>query len=193
MLLNLFFSYIIIFYLFFNNYHLSILFIMAQGNMSLRYMIFRSMGSCHSSIEWVWVWLLNVTCKKTTSLKPNSNSVTLAEERGLNSFPGNQTYNLSDFCASEVLDNHKSVLTSFRIETNVDELDLPYIYWIQKMHKIHINTDSLSVYPSVPTSCLYPFFSQHCLYISEVLRNSLLKKWDQSDVEFQGVIRTFFI
>ena len=34
-----------------------------------------------------------------------------------------------------MLDNHKSVLTSFGIETSDDELDLPYIYWIPKMHK----------------------------------------------------------
>ena len=49
--------------------------------------------------------------------------------------PGNPTYNLTDFSASEVLDNHKSVLTSFGIQANSEELDLPYIYWIPKMHK----------------------------------------------------------
>ena len=42
----------------------------------------------------------------------------LSEELGLNSLPGIPTYNLMDFSASEVLDNHKSVLTSFGIETN---------------------------------------------------------------------------
>ena len=36
---------------------------------------------------------------------------------------------------SEVLDNHNSVFTSFGIETSDDDLDLPYIYWIPKMHK----------------------------------------------------------
>ena len=36
----------------------------------------------------------------------------LIEELGLNSLPGNPTYNLTDFSASEVLDNHKSVLTT---------------------------------------------------------------------------------
>ena len=41
-----------------------------------------------------------------------------------------------DFSASKVLDNHKSVLTSFGKETSDDELDLPFIYWILKMHKI---------------------------------------------------------
>ena len=59
----------------------------------------------------------------------------LSEELGLNSLPGNPTYNLMDLSASEVLDNHKSVLTSFGIETRDDELDLPYTYWIPKMHK----------------------------------------------------------
>ena len=34
-----------------------------------------------------------------------------------------------------VLDNHKSVLNSFGIPTNDEELDLPYIYWIPKMPK----------------------------------------------------------
>ena len=57
------------------------------------------------------------------------------EELGLNSLPENPTYNLADFSVSEMLDNHKSVLTSFGIETSDDELDLPYIYWIPKMHK----------------------------------------------------------
>ena len=64
----------------------------------------------------------------------------LTEELGLNWLPGDPTYNLTEFSASEVLDIHKSVLTSFGIETSVDELDLPYIYWIPKMHKILINT-----------------------------------------------------
>ena len=36
----------------------------------------------------------------------------LIEELVLNSLPGNPTYNLSYFSASEVLDNNKSVLTS---------------------------------------------------------------------------------
>ena len=59
----------------------------------------------------------------------------LIEELGLHFLPGNPTYNLTDFSASEVLDNHKSVLTSFGIQTTDEELDLPHIYWIPKMHK----------------------------------------------------------
>ena len=47
----------------------------------------------------------------------------------------NPTYNITGSFASEVLDNHKPVLTSFGIDPNDDEFDLPYIYWIPKMHK----------------------------------------------------------
>ena len=40
----------------------------------------------------------------------------LTVELRLNSLPGNPTNNLTNFSSSEVLDNHKSVLTSFGIE-----------------------------------------------------------------------------
>ena len=49
----------------------------------------------------------------------------LIKKLGLHSLPGNPTCNLTDFSASEVLDNHKSVLTSFGIQANSEELDLP--------------------------------------------------------------------
>ena len=45
------------------------------------------------------------------------------------------TCNLADFSASEVLDNYKYVLTSFGLDPKDNELDLPYIYWIPKMHE----------------------------------------------------------
>ena len=96
----------------------------------------------------------------------------LSEELGLNSLPGNPTYNLTDLSASEVLDNHKSVLTSFRIETSDVELDLPYIYWIPKMHKNPYKHRSMAGYQSVPPS-LYRFFLQNCLHIlSKVFRST---------------------
>ena len=92
----------------------------------------------------------------------------LTEELGLNSPPGNPSYNLTDFSASEVLGNHKSVLTSFGIETSDDELDLPYIYWIPKMHKNPYKHRFIA-----GSSNLYPFFSRNCLHIlSKVFRST---------------------
>ena len=59
----------------------------------------------------------------------------LVEELVLHSLPGNPSYNLTDFSVSEVLDIHNSVLTSFGLKTDIEKLDLPYIYWILKMQK----------------------------------------------------------
>ena len=53
----------------------------------------------------------------------------------LYSLPGKSTYNLTGFSAPEMLDNRKSVFSSFGIDINNNELDLPYIYLIPKMHK----------------------------------------------------------
>jgi hypothetical protein len=35
----------------------------------------------------------------------------------------------------EILDNHRYVLCSFGISTKDEELDLPSLYWIPKLHK----------------------------------------------------------
>ena len=51
----------------------------------------------------------------------------LVEELGLNALPGKPNYNRSNFSASEVLDDHKSVFIFFGIVMSDDELALPYI------------------------------------------------------------------
>ena len=84
----------------------------------------------------------------------------LIEELGLHSLPGNPTYNLTDVSASEVLDNHKSVLASHLLDSE------------DAQESIHINIDSLQVHRSVRPS-LYPFYSQNCLHIlSKVFRST---------------------
>ena len=50
----------------------------------------------------------------------------LIEELGRHLLPGNPIYHLTHFSASGFLDNHKSVLTFFGIQTTDEELDLPY-------------------------------------------------------------------
>ena len=52
----------------------------------------------------------------------------LIKELGIDNPLGNPT-------KEEILDNHRSVLCSFGISTKDDELDLPSLYWIPKLHK----------------------------------------------------------
>ncbi len=35
----------------------------------------------------------------------------------------------------EILDNHRSILCSFGFSTKDEELDLPSLYWIPKLHE----------------------------------------------------------
>ena len=102
-----------------------------------------------------------------------------------------------DFSASEVLDNHKSVLTSFGIETSDDDLDLPYIYWIAKMHKNPYKYRFIAGSSKCSTKPLSILLTQTDLHIlSKVFKSTVkqpIEKWDQSDVdpeEFKEVIRT---
>ena len=52
----------------------------------------------------------------------------LIKELGIDNSLGNPT-------KEEILDSHRSVLCSFGISTKDDELDLPSLYWIPKLHK----------------------------------------------------------
>ena len=45
------------------------------------------------------------------------------------------TYQRTNFTKEEILINHRSVLSSFGIDTLDDDADLPSVYWIPKLHK----------------------------------------------------------
>ena len=55
----------------------------------------------------------------------------LIKELGIDNSLGNPTYTPT---TEEILDNHRFVLCSFGISTKDEELDLPSLYWIPKLH-----------------------------------------------------------
>jgi hypothetical protein len=59
----------------------------------------------------------------------------LLKELGIDNSLGNPTYTPTTLTKEEILDNHRSVLCSFGISTKDEELDLPSVYWIPKLHK----------------------------------------------------------
>ena len=59
----------------------------------------------------------------------------LIKELGIDNSLGNPTYTPTTHTKEEILDNHRSVLCSFGISTKDEELDLPSLYWIPKLHK----------------------------------------------------------
>ena len=57
------------------------------------------------------------------------------KELGIDNSLVNPTYTPTTLTKEEILDNHRSVLCSFGISTKDEELDLPSLYWIPKLHK----------------------------------------------------------
>jgi hypothetical protein len=61
----------------------------------------------------------------------------LIKELGIDNSLGNPTYTPTTPTKEEILDNHRSVLCSFAISTKDEELNLPSLYWIPKLHQCH--------------------------------------------------------
>jgi hypothetical protein len=59
----------------------------------------------------------------------------LLNELGFTSTSGNPTYTRTNLTKDEILQNHLSALNTFGIPKNQDQFDLPYLYWIPKLHK----------------------------------------------------------
>ena len=59
----------------------------------------------------------------------------LLNELGFIPSSGNLTYTRTNLTKDEILQNHLSVLHAFDIPNKQDQFDLPYLYWIPKLHK----------------------------------------------------------
>jgi hypothetical protein len=59
----------------------------------------------------------------------------LIKELGIDTLVGNPTYTPTTLTKEETLDKYRSVLYYFGISTIDEELDLPALYWILKLHK----------------------------------------------------------
>jgi hypothetical protein len=57
-------------------------------------------------------------------------------ELGINSTFGKPTYTPTALSKDEIFQTHRSVLDTFNIPINgMNEFELPYLYWIPKLHK----------------------------------------------------------
>ena len=52
-----------------------------------------------------------------------------------NNTSSNTTYKPTSFDKDEILANHRSFMTSLNIPSGKESEDLPYLYWIPKLHK----------------------------------------------------------
>ena len=62
--------------------------------------------------------------------------IIMIKELGINNnTSGNTTYKPTSFDKDEILANHRSFMTSLNIPSGKESEDLPYLYWIPKLHK----------------------------------------------------------
>ena len=111
----------------------------------------------------------------------------LIEALGLH---GNPTYNLTDISASEVLDNHKSVLTSFEIQTTDEELDLPYIYWNPKMHNNPFKHRFIAGSSKCSTKPLSILLTKLLTHITQGLQKNCETSYSRSGVNQMWILKS---
>ena len=59
----------------------------------------------------------------------------LIKELGIDNTLDNPTYSPTALTKEEILENHKSVFSSFGISVKNEDLELPLLYWLPKLHK----------------------------------------------------------
>ena len=84
------------------------------------------------------------------------------------------TYQRTDFSKDEILANHRSVLSSFAIDTVGKDTDLPLLYWIPKLHKDPYKQRFIAGSSSCSTKPL----SKLLTYILTTLKDGLRKYCD---------------
>ena len=100
----------------------------------------------------------------------------LIKELGIANSLGNHTYTTTTFTKEEILDNNRSVLCSFGISTKGEELDLPSLYWIPKLHKYPFK----QCYIAVSAKCSTKLLSKLLTCILSAVKTGLKSYWDTS-------------
>jgi hypothetical protein len=86
----------------------------------------------------------------------------LIKELSIDNSLGNPTYTSTTLTKEEILDNHRSVLCSFGISTKGEELDLPSLYRILKLHKYLSNSVILLCLPNAPRN-FFPIINMYSI------------------------------
>jgi hypothetical protein len=100
----------------------------------------------------------------------------LIKELGIDNSLGNPTYTSTTLTKEEILDNHRSVLCSFGISTKDEELDLPSLHWIPKLHKCPFKQH----YIAGSAKCSTKPLSELLTCILSAVKTGLQSYWDTS-------------
>ena len=113
----------------------------------------------------------------------------LIEELGMSTMTGNPTYNLTAMSKDEILQNHHLVMLTFRISLPEEDIDLPKLYWISKLHK----NPYKQRYIACSAKCSTKPLSQILTWILTAVKEGLQKYCDtayaRSDVNQMWILK----
>jgi hypothetical protein len=109
---------------------------------------------------------------------------------GINSEIGNRTYTPTTFSKDEILQNLASILNTLDIPGHVDDYELPYFYWIPKLHKTPYKDTLLVPKMLYKTSVNTPYKNINCCGGEAMLCRCVCQRWGWSNVDSQKFKRT---
>ena len=96
------------------------------------------------------------------------------------------TYQRTAFSKDEILANHRSVLSSFAIDTVGKDTDLPLLYWIPKLHKDPNKQRFIAGSSSCSTKPLSKLLTSILTTIKDGLQiYCVFAQWNKSNVDFE--------
>ena len=113
----------------------------------------------------------------------------LLEELGFNQVSGNPTYTRSPLSKDEILQNHVSVLRSFHIQTSDTDFELPYLYWIPKLHKTPYKQRYIAGSSKCSTKPLSVLLTKILTVIKEKLQQQCTTAYSRSGVNQMWILK----
>ena len=113
----------------------------------------------------------------------------LLEELGIENSAGNLTYTPTTLSKEEILDNHKTVLLSFDINTKEEEADLPSLYWIPKLHKCPYKERYIAGSSKCSTKPLSKVLTSILTALKEGIQNYCDKVYSTSGVNQMWILK----
>ena len=109
----------------------------------------------------------------------------------LGTMTGNPTYNLTAVSRDEILQNHHSVMLTFGIFLPEEDIDLPKLYWIPKLHKNPYKQRYIAGSAKCSTKPLSQILSRILTAVKEDIRKYCDIAYARSDVNQMWILKNF--
>jgi hypothetical protein len=115
----------------------------------------------------------------------------LLDKLGFTSTCGNPTYTPTNLTRDEILQNYFSVLNTFKISKNRYHFELPYLYWIPKLHKYPYQQRYIAGSSKCSTTPLCLLLTKLLTAIKESLQRYYSTAYSRSGINQMWILKNF--